>query len=82
MPTTSAVARATKRCSVSSPWPLRTKFNQMSCANADDAVMVSPATTARIVAKATAATNAMSSDPPRLPASSGAAKLLSGSGTT
>ena len=36
----------------------------MSCANADEAAIVSPATTARIVAKATAATNAVSNGPP------------------
>ena len=39
-PTTTAVARATKSGSVSSPLPLRMRLNQMSCANADEAVMV------------------------------------------
>ncbi len=47
----------------------------MSCAKAEDAAIVKPATTARIVANATAATNAVRSGPPRASASSGAATL-------
>jgi hypothetical protein len=46
-----------------------------SCANDADAVSVSPATTARIVANATAATTPSSTVPPISNASSGAAEF-------
>ena len=47
----------------------------MSCANDAEAVMVRPATTARIVANATAEMNPSSSGPPTCSASSGAAEF-------
>ena len=45
---------ATQTSSFSESRPLRTTFDQMSCATAPDAESTRPATTARIVAKATA----------------------------
>ena len=47
----------------------------MSCAKEADAVMVSPATTARIVAKATAEITANRMTPPSSKANSGAAEF-------
>ena len=81
-PTPSAAIRATRisSCSESRSW--RTTFDHTSWATAPEAEMTSPATTARIVANATAAMNASRTSPPTVPApppsawaSSGAARL-------
>ena len=81
-PIATAAIRATQTSSFSESWPLRTTFDQTSCATAPDAEITSPATTARIVANATAAMIARNRSPPTVPApppsssaSSGAARL-------
>jgi hypothetical protein len=81
-PIETAAIFATQTSSFSESSPLRTMFDQTSCATAPDAEITSPATTARIVAKATAAMIARNRSPPTVPAppptssaSSGAARL-------
>ena len=74
-PIATAAIFATQTSSFSESLPLRTMFDQMSCATAPDAEITRPATTARMVAKATPATMARNSSPPRSSASSGRAKL-------
>ncbi len=68
--------------SCSDSWPLRITFDHRSWATAPEAEITSPATTARIVASATAATMARKSSPPvdpspppRCSASTGIARL-------
>ena len=74
--------RATQISSCSESRPLRMTFDHTSCATAPEAEITSPATTARIVANATAAMIARNRSPPTVPApppsssaSSGAARL-------
>ena len=52
-PIATAAIFATQTSSFSESRPARTTFDQMSCATAPDAEITRPATTARIVAKAT-----------------------------
>ena len=59
---------ATQTSSSSESWPLRMMFDQTSCATAPDARSTRPATTARIVAKATPAITARNRSPPNVPA--------------
>ena len=81
-PMPSAATRATHTSSCSESRPLRITFDHRSCAIAPEAEMTSPATTARIVASATADTMARKSSPPVEPspppsssASTGTARL-------
>jgi hypothetical protein len=74
-PIATAASFATHTSSFSESRPWRTMFDQMSCATAPEAEITSPATTARIVAKATPATMARNSSPPSSSASNGSAKL-------
>jgi hypothetical protein len=74
-PIDSAAIFATQTSSLSESCPRRTMFDQTSCATAPDAEMTRPATTARIVAKATPAMIAWKNSPPSLSASSGTAPL-------
>ena len=66
-PIDAAAMRATTTSSFSESRPLRTMLDQMSCATAPDADSTSPATTARIVAKATPAITARNRSPPNVP---------------
>ena len=68
-------ARATRSCSTSGAWPWRTTFTHRSCESAAAPDRVSPATTARMVAKATAAMKPRKPVPPTAAARSGAAML-------
>ena len=74
-PRPSVATRATRSSSPSAAWPCRTTFTQRSCDSAAAPESVSPATTARIVANATAAMNPRNGRPPRSSARSGAAML-------
>ena len=81
-PITIAAILATQTSSFSESRPLRTTFDHTSCATAPDAEITSPATTARIVASATAEMTARKMSPPveplpppRCSASSGIARL-------
>src|SRR5690348_10838007 len=74
-PTITAVRRATRTSATGSALPRRKMLAYTSCANEADAVIVNPATTARIVANATAATMPSSTVPPIWKASSGAAEF-------
>ena len=67
-PMANAAILATQTSSRSESRPLRRMFDQTSWANAPEAEITSPATTARIVAKATAATMARTRSPPVVPA--------------
>lgn len=78
---TAPMARAAMRAtSTVSPGlrstPLCTTFIQKSCAKEVDALIISPATTARIVAKATAETTARKASPPSACASNGPLMLV------
>ena len=76
-PTTKAAMRATRRSSLGlCSWPWRMMLVQTSCAKEVEALMVRPATTARMVAKAMAEMNAKKMLPPRALASKGALILL------
>ena len=72
---TMVAKRATRSCSCGVACPPRATFTQRSCDSAAAPDSVSPATTARIVAKATAAMNPRNGVPPNVSASSGAAML-------
>ena len=81
-PIAAAAIRATWTSSCSESRPLRITFDQTSWATAPEAEITSPATTARMVANATAAMIARKASPPNVPAppptscaSSGAARL-------
>jgi len=63
-PTTSAVRRATRTSESGAVLPLFSTLAYTSCAKEADAVMVRPATTARMVAKAMAETRPSSISPP------------------
>ena len=67
MPMDAAATRATHTSSCSESRPLRMMLDQMSCATAPDALSTSPATTARMVAKATPAMTARKRSPPNVP---------------
>ena len=67
-PIENAAIRATWTSSCSESRPLRTMFDQMSWATAPEAEITSPATTARMVANATAEMTASSRSPPVVPA--------------
>ena len=67
-PIDAAAIFATQTSSFSESSPLRMMFDQMSCATAPDALSTRPATTARIVAKATPAITARNRSPPNVPA--------------
>ena len=73
MPT--AAIFATQTSSFSESWPSRTTFDQMSCATAPDADSTRPATTARIVAKATPEMKPRKNSPPSASARWGGAML-------
>ena len=82
MPSTTATApratvatRATRSSSSGAGRPCRTTLAHRSCDSAAAPESVSPATTARIVANATAAMNPRNGCPPRYSARSGAAML-------
>ena len=75
MPNTTVAIRATRICSASVAAPLRTTCRKMSCESVLAPASVSPATTARMVAKATAAMNPRNGVPPSSSATSGAAML-------
>ena len=64
-PNTTVAMRATRTCSSSVACPFRTTCRKMSCDSALAPASVSPATTARIVAKATAAMKPRNGVPPR-----------------
>ena len=66
-PIDAAAIRATWTSSCSESLPLRTMFDQMSCATAPEADSTRPATTARIVANATPAMSARNRSPPKVP---------------
>ena len=66
-PIDAAAMRATSTSSCSDSWPLRMTLDHRSWATAPDADSTSPATTARIVANATAATIARNRSPPNVP---------------
>ena len=66
-PITAAAILATQTSSFSVSWCLRMMLDQMSCATALDALSTSPATTARIVAKAMPAITARKRSPPKVP---------------
>ena len=81
-PIATAATLATQTSSFSESRPLRTTLDHTSCATAPDAEITRPATTARIVASATAemiarkmSPPALPSPPPRFLASSGIARL-------
>ncbi len=81
-PIANAAIFATQTSSFSESVPRRTMFDHTSCATAPEAEITRPATTARIVANATAAMIARNRSPPKVPAppptssaSSGAARL-------
>src|SRR5690606_28282701 len=75
-PITQAVIRATlTSVFLLSALPRLMTLTYTSCAKDADAVIVRPATTARIVANATAAMNPSSKGPPKASASSGAAEF-------
>src|SRR5262245_34489613 len=74
-PTTTAVSRATLSSEPGAGLPCFMTWGYTSCANDADAVSVRPATTARIVVKATAATIASNTVPPTENASSGTAEF-------
>ncbi len=81
-PTITVAIRAARTCSCCDTWSLRITPTYRSCAIAEAAASTSPATTATIVANATAATNARnrlpsieSGPPPTYCASSGPAML-------
>src|SRR5262245_25956056 len=66
-PMTSAEPRATTTSWRSDAWPWRRPLAYRSCATLDDDASVRPATTARIVANATAAMTARKMTPPSSP---------------
>ena len=74
-PIATAAILATQTSSRSESRPWRTMFDHTSCATAPDAEMTRPATTARIVAKATPAMIARKSSPPSSSARFGSARL-------
>ena len=74
-PRTTEASRATRSCSRSPASACRTTFTHRSCERAAAPESVSPATTARIVAKATAAMKPRKGVPPSASASSSAAML-------
>ncbi len=79
IPPSTLAARATTNCSCSGAWPPRTTFTHRSCESAAAPDSVRPATTARMVANATAAMNPRNGVPPNVSARSGAAMLPPGS---
>jgi hypothetical protein len=74
-PMTTAVIRATRTSPLGGTFPFLITDAYTSCANEADAVIVRPATTARIVANATPAMMPRNTVPPSSKASSGAAAL-------
>ena len=75
MPSTTVATRATRSSSPESASPRCIALTHRSCDNAAAPDSVKPATTARIVANATAAINPRNAVPPRNSARSGAAML-------
>src|SRR6266487_1718629 len=75
MPRMTAAIRATRSCSCSDACPPLTTLTQKSCESAAAPDKVSPATTARMVANATAQMKPKKAAPPTALASSGAAML-------
>ena len=78
-PSTTVEIRATRSSSCGAACPRRTTLIHRSCDNAAAPASVRPATTARIVANATAVMKPRNTRPPTTSASSGAAMLPPGS---